>query len=81
MIREHDVVKLKRTLKTIDLEGDQISLSAGAKGTVMLTAEDISECVVEFGDTPESATMVSVDKNDLHPTWSPEQPGAKRLAS
>jgi preprotein translocase subunit YajC len=81
MIQEHDVVKLKRNLKTINLEGDEISLSAGIKGTVMLAAEDISECVVEFGDTLASATMVTVDKNDLHPTWSPKQPGARKLAS
>lgn len=81
MIQEHDVVKLKKNLKTTNLEGDQISLLAGAKGTVMLSSKDTSECVVEFGDTLKSATMVTVDKNDLYPTWSPKQPGVKKLAS
>ena len=81
MIQEHDVVKLKKNLKATDLEGEPILITAGAEGTVMLSSNDIPECVVEFGDGLKNVSMVTVDKEHLELIWSPPtQPGTRKLA-
>jgi hypothetical protein len=81
MIPEHDVVKLKRNIKTIDWEGEQVSLPAGEEGTVMYSTADVPECLVEFGHTATDAFMVIVKEEDLESIWSPNQPGNGKLVS
>ena len=77
-MQELDVVKIKHSLKTKDVEGDEVLLSAGSQGTVMVTSIDNPNCVVEFGDKPENTAVVTVNKQDLQLVWSPEQQFPKR---
>jgi hypothetical protein len=80
MIRELDVVKLKQSLSVTDIEGEEVRLRAGTRGTVIVSKPRVSVCIVEFGGKElGNETMVTVNRKDLKLVWSYKKQSSKKF--
>ncbi|HEY9868938.1 MAG TPA: hypothetical protein V6D08_07210 [Candidatus Obscuribacterales bacterium] len=79
MFAETDVIKLKRDISAVTLDGETVSLAKGSQGTIIIAppADQTAppgrrEYVIEFGE-PEDPFMLPVFESDIELAWSSRQ--------
>lgn len=68
---EHDVVRLKHSLRTKDFDGTgEVELAAGTKGTIVFVGENPPGYLVEFGDGTGGALAIpELCREDFEIIW------------